>query len=184
MARLLYLMNTSLDGYVEDDQGKFDWAAPSEEWIGHINKLTSSSSPYLYGRKMYESMVYWETEYAAHNHPPFLLDFARQWQAAEKIVYSTTLAEPGSARTQIAREFDPDAVRRLKVDHDMTINGPELAAHALRAGLVDEIQMFVWPVVTGGGKPFLPAGLRLNLELLDAKTFRNGGVALRYAVRG
>ena len=135
---------------------------------------------------MYEAMVYWETAYAAHDHPQFLLDWARQWQAAEKIVYSRTLAEPRSARTRIEREFDPDAVRRLKADaeHDITVNGPELAAHALRAGLVDEFQMIVWPVVVGGGKRFFPDDVRSHLELVEERAFRKGVVALRCAVRG
>lgn len=186
MAKLLYLMNTSLDGYVEDEQGSLSFGAPDAEVNAYINQLSSSCGTYLYGRKMYEAMVFWETEYAAHDLPQFLLDWAKQWQAVEKIVYSRTLAEPRTARTRIEREFDPVAVRRLKDDatHDMTINGPELAAHALRAGLVDEIQMFVWPAVVGGGKRFFPHGLRLNLDLVEERAFHNGAVALRYAVRG
>ena len=157
-----------------------------QEVNSYINELTSSFGTYLYGRRMYEAMVYWEAAYAAHDLPQFLLDWARQWQAAEKIVYSRTLAEPRSARTRIEREFDPDAVRRLKADaeHDITVNGPELAAHALRAGLVDELQMIVCPVVVGGGKRFFPDGVRLDLDLLEERQFRNGVVALRYVVRG
>ena len=140
MAKLIYIMNTSLDCYVEDEHGGFGWSAPDEEVNSYINELASSVGTYLYGRRMYEAMVYWETAYAAHDQPQFLLDWARQWQATEKIVYSKTLPEPRSARTRIEREFDPDAVRRLKADaeHDITVNGPEIAAHALRAGLVDE----------------------------------------------
>jgi dihydrofolate reductase len=134
---------------------------------------------------MYEAMVYWETAYTAHELPQFLLDWARTWQAADKIVYSKTLAAPRSARTRIEREFDPDAVRRLKTDaeHDITVNGPELAAHALRAGLVDEFQMFVCPVALGGGKRFFPDGVRSELELIEERAFRNGVIVLRYAVR-
>ncbi len=130
-------------------------------------------------------MVYWETEYARHDPSQFHLDWARQWQAADKIVYSRTLGEPRSARTRIEREFDPELVRRLKssVEHDMTVTGPELAAHALRAGLVDEIQMFVNPVVVGAGKSFFPDGVRLNLELVEERTFRSGLFTVRYAVR-
>lgn len=185
MAKLIYLMNTSLDAYVEDEHGSFSWAIPTEEWISYINELCSSCGTFLYGRRMYESMVYWETEYTVHNHQEFLLDFARQWQAAEKIVYSRTLAEPRSARTRIEREFDADAVRQLKVnaERDMTIQGPELAAQAFRAGLVDEVQIFVSPVIVGGGKRFLPDGLRLGLELVEERAFHNGIVAVRYAVR-
>ena len=186
MAKLIYIMNTSLDGYVEDAHGSFNWGAPDEEVNSRINELASSVGTYLYGRRMYDSMVYWEAEYANHDLPQFSLDWARQWQAAEKIVYSRTLAAPRSARTQIAREFDPDAVRRLKAEaeKDITVNGPELAAHALRAGLVDELQMIVRPVIVGGGKRFFPDGVRSDLELVEAQTFRNGVVILRYAVRG
>ena len=186
MAKLIYLMHTSLDGYVEDEQGDFGWTAPDKEVNGYINDLTSSFGTYLYGRNMYDAMVFWEKDYAAHDLPPFSLDYARMWQAAEKIVYSRTLVEPRSARTRIEREFDPDAVRRLKAnaERDMSINGPGLAAHALRAGLVDEIQMFVHAVIVGGGKRFLPDGVRSKLELIEERVFSNGVVTVRYAVRG
>lgn len=186
MAKLLYLMQTSLDGYVEDQHGNFDWAVPNGEVNVYINELLSSYGTYLYGRRMYESMVYWEAAYAANDNSQFHLDFARQWQAAEKIVYSRTLTEPRSARTRIEREFDPDAVRQLKADaaQDLTISGPELAAHALRAGLVDEVQMFVGPAAVGGGKRFFPDGVRLDLDLVEERAFHNGIVAVRYAVRG
>ena len=186
MTKLIYLMITSLDGYVADEHGSFSWTAPSEKWNSYINELCSSCGTFLYGRRMYEAMVYWETEYLAHNHQEeFHLDFARQWQAVEKIVYSRTLTEPRSARTRIEREFEADAIRRLKVDaeRDLTIQGPDLAAQALKAGLVDEIQIFVLPVIVGGGKRFLPDGLRLSLELVEERAFRNGVVAMRYAVR-
>lgn len=186
MAKLIYLMHTSLDGYVEDEQGSFDWSVPSEEVNGYINDLMASFGTQLYGRKMYDAMVYWETAYAANNHAQFHLDFAKLWQADEKIVYSKTLAEPRSAQTRIEREFDPDAVRRLKADaeHNMSINGPALAAHALRAGLVDEVQMFVHPVIVGGGKRFFPDGVQSKLELITERAFGNGVLAVRYAVRG
>jgi dihydrofolate reductase len=178
-------MQTSLDGYVEDEHGDFDWTRPDDEVNAYINQRSSSVGAYLYGRKMYESMVYWETDYALHDPPQFHLDYARQWQAADKIVYSRTLGEPRSARTRIEREFDPDAVRRLKAsaDYDVTVTGPELAAHALRAGLVDEVQMFVNPVVVGDGKRFFPEGVRLALELVEERAFRNGVLTVRYAVR-
>ena len=187
MAKLIYSMLTSLDGYTEDKHGRFGWGAPEDEEVhSYINELASSFGTYLYGRRMYETMVYWETAHTVRDQPQFVLDWARQWQAAEKIVYSRTLAEPRSARTRIEREFDPDAVRRLKADaeHDITVNGPELAAHALRAGLVDELQMFVCPVVLGGGKRFFPDGVRTDLELVEERAFRKGVVVLRYAVRG
>ena len=186
MAKLIYSMLTSLDGYIEDEHGGFGWAAPDEEVHSYVNELASSFGTYLYGRRMYETMVYWETAYTAHDQPQFVLDWARRWQAAEKIVYSRTLAEPCTTRTRIEREFDPDAVRRLKAnaERDITVNGPELAAHALRAGLVDELQMIVCPVVVGGGKRFFPDGVRSDLELVEERAFRKGVVVLRYAVRG
>jgi dihydrofolate reductase len=134
---------------------------------------------------MYESMSFWEKDYTAYDLPQYQLDYAPLWQSAEKIVYSTTLPAPRSARTRIERTFDPDAIRRLKADseRDISINGPELAAHALRAGVVDEILMLIYPVVVGGGKPFFPDGLRLDLERVEERAFRNGVVAVRYAIR-
>lgn len=184
--KLIYGMIQSLDGYTEDAQGRFGWGAPDEEVHAYANELAASVGTYLYGRRMYETMVYWETAHAEPGQPPVVLDWARQWQAAEKVVYSRTLAEPRSARTRIERELDPHAVRRLKAgaERDITVNGPELAAQALRAGLVDEIQMIVSPVVVGGGKRFFPEGVRLDLELLEERRFGSGVVALRYAVRG
>ena len=146
MGKLIYSMLMSLDGYVEDEHGRFGWGAPEDEEVhSYINQLASSVGTYLYGRRRYETMVYRETAHTVPNQPQFVLDWARQWQAAEKIVYSRTLAEPRSVRTRIEREFDPDVVRRLKADvhHDITVDGPELATHALRAGLVDELQMIV-----------------------------------------
>jgi len=186
MGKLIYSMLMFLDGYVEDEHGRFDFAAPAEEVNPYINQLTSSVGTYLYGRRMCESMVYWETAHTVPNLPQFLRDWTRQWQATEKIVYSRTLAEPRSVRTRIEREFDPDAVGRLKGDarHDITVNGPALAAHALRAGLVDEIQMLICPAVVGGGKRFFPEGVGLQLELVEEHRFRNGVVFLRYTVRG
>jgi len=185
MGKLIYSMIMSVDGYVENEHGGLDWA-PDEEVNSYINQLVSSVGTYLYGRRMYESMVYWETAHTVPNLPQFLRDWTRLWQAAEKIVYSRTLAEPRSVRTRIERKFDPDVVRQLKADasHDITVNGPELAAQALRAGLVDELQMIVFPVVVGAGKRFFPDRVRLKLELLDEHWFRNGVVALRYTVRG
>ena len=187
MGKLIYGMIMSLDGYVEDEHGRFGWGAPEDEEVhSYINELASSVGTYLYGRRMYETMVFWETALTIPDQPQFVLDWARQWQAAEKIVYSRTLAEPRSARTRIEREFDPDAVRRLKAgaEHDITVDGPELAAQAIRGGLVDEFQMIVCPVVVGGGKRFFPDGVRLDLELVEERRFGNGVVVLRYAVRG
>jgi dihydrofolate reductase len=187
MGKLIYSMLVSLDGYVEDENGRFGWGAPKDEEVhSYINQLASSVDTYLYGRRMYETMVYWETAHAVPNQPQVVLDWARQWQAAQKVVYSRTLAEPRSARTRIEREFDPDAVRRLKADarHDVSVDGPEIAAHALRAGLVDELQMIICPVVVGAGKRFFPDRVWLQLELVDERRFRRGVVVLRYAVRG
>jgi dihydrofolate reductase len=187
MAKLIYSMLTSLDGYTEDEHGKFGWGVPDDEEVhSYINELASSVGTYLYGRRMYETMVYWETALTIPNQPQFVLDWARLWQATEKVVYSRTLTEPRSARTRIEREFDPDAVRRLKADsdHDITVDGPELAAEAIRAGVVDEFQIIVCPVVVGGGKRFFPDGVRLDLELVEERRFGNGVVVLRYVVRG
>jgi len=187
MAKLIYSMIMSLDGYTEDEHGNFGWGAPDDEEVhSYVNELASSLGTYLYGRRMYETMVYWETAHTIPDQPQFLLDWARQWQAAEKIVHSTTLTEPRSARTRIERTFDPDAVRRLKAnaEHDISVDGPALAAHALRAGLVDECQMIVCPAVVGGGKRFFPDGVRLDLHLVEERRFGNGVVVLRYAVRG
>jgi dihydrofolate reductase len=183
---LIYSMLMSVDGYVEDEEGRFGFAQPNEEVNTCINERISAVGTYLYGRRIYESMVYWETADAIPDMPPFLREWTRHWLAAEKIVYSRTLSEVRSARTRIEREFDPEVVRRLKgkAGHDITVNGPGLAAHALGAGLVDELQMYVCPAVVGGGKRFFPDGVRLQLELMDERRFRNGVVFLRYAVGG
>ena len=186
MGKLIHSMLTSLDGYTEDEHGRFGWGAPQDEEVhSFINALASSIGTYLYGRRMYETMVYWETAHTIPGQPQFVLDWARQWQAAKKIVYSRTLAEPRSARTHIEREFDPDAVRRLKADaqHDISVDGPELAGQAVRSGLVDEFQMIVCPVIVGGGKRFFPDGVRLDLELLEERRFASGVLILRYGVR-
>ena len=186
MARLIYSMMVSLDGYTEDAQGRFGWGAPADEEVhAYVNALASSVGTYLYGRRMYETMVYWETADALPDQPPVEQEWTRQWKAAEKIVYSGTLTAPSSARTRIERAFDVEAVRRLKADatHDLTVNGPELAGQAMHAGLVDEIQPIICPVLVGGGKRFFPDGVRSKLELLEERRFGSGVAALRYAVR-
>src|SRR6266550_7501411 len=182
MARLIYSAITSLDGYVADEDGKFDWAAPDEEVHRLVNELERPIGTYLYGRRMYEVMVYWETADTLRDRPPFIRDFAEIWQAADKIVYSKTLETAASARTRIERDFDPEAVRQLKAsaERDITVGGPDLAAQAIRAGLVEELQLFVAPVVVGGGKQSLPNDVRLKLELLDERRFGSGVVYLRY----
>jgi dihydrofolate reductase len=185
MAKLIYVAITSLDGYIEDAEGKFDWAAPDEEVHAFVNDLERPIGTYLYGRRMYETMAYWENPPDLAEQPPFVQDFAQIWQAADKIVYSKTLPTPSSAKTRIEREFDPEAVRQLKgtATRDLTVGGPELAAQAIEAGLVDEYQLFLVPVVVGGGKRSLPADVRTNLELLDVRRFRNGTVYLHYGTR-
>lgn len=186
MARLIYGMIMSLDGYTEDASGAFGWGAPTDEGVhSYINELASSVGTYLYGRRMYETMVYWETADVSQEQPQSIRDWARQWQAAEKIVFSRTLDAPRSARTRIERELDPDAIRRLKATtkHDITIDGPNLAASAIRHGLVDELQMIVCPLVVGGGKRFFPDGVRMDLTLVDQRRFENGVVVSRYDVR-
>ncbi|KAA9153684.1 dihydrofolate reductase family protein [Amycolatopsis acidicola] len=182
MARLSYSAIASLDGYVEDEQGDFQWAAPDEEVHAFVNDLERPIGTHLLGRRMYETMVYWETE---DGESEVGRAFAEVWRAAEKIVYSRTLRSPSSARTRIEREFDPAAVRRLKESsaRDLSIGGAELARAALAAGLVDECQLFLCPVTVGGGKRALPDGVRLGLELVEERRFRGGVVYLRYRVR-
>jgi dihydrofolate reductase len=181
MAKLIYSAIASLDGYVADEDGNFDWAEPDEEVHSFVNDLYRPVGTYLLGRRMYEVMVYWETITLA-GQPPFVHDFAEIWQAADKIVYSKTLEAVSSARTRIERDFDPAAVRQLKAaaDRDITVAGPELAAQAFKAGLVDECHLFLAPIVVGGGTQSLPDKVRLELELLDERRFGNGMVYLRY----
>lgn len=185
MGKLIYSAITSLDGYVEDRDGGFDWAAPDDEVHAFINDLERPVGTYLYGRRMYETMAVWETDRTLTDHSPLARDFAEVWQAADKIVYSTTLEAATTARTRIERDFAPDAVRRLKAEagHDLTVGGSRLAAHALRAGLVDECHLFLTPIIVGGGTPSFPDGLRLALELRDERRFGSGVVYLRYRIR-
>lgn len=185
MARLIYAINASLDGYIEDARGNFDWTEPDEELHTFFNDLTRPIGAHLYGRRMYETMAVWETDPSFIEDSEVLRDFADIWQAADKIVYSTTLEVPLTARTRIERTFDPEAVRRLKAEspRDLAIGGPELAAHAFRAGLIDECHLVLHPVAVGAGKPALPRDLRLDLELLDERRFAAGVVHLHYRVQ-
>ncbi len=185
MAKLIYSALTSLDGFIEDERGDFEWAAPDEEVHAFVNDLERPIGTYLYGRRMYETMAFWETAGTGSDEPAVMRDFAEIWRAAEKVVYSRTLPMPSSARTRIERDFDPAAIRRLKEssDRDLTVGGAELAGRALAAGLVDECHLLLGPVVVGGGKRALPDGLHLGLELLDEHRFRGGVVHLHYAVR-
>jgi dihydrofolate reductase len=184
MAKLIYSAIASLDGYVADRDGNFDWAAPDEEVHAFVNDLERPIGTYLYGRRMYETMVYWKDPADFADDSPIAQDFAGIWQGAEKVVYSRTLESASSDRTRIEREFDPEAVRALKAaaETDVSVGGAELAGHALRAGVVDEIQLFLTPVVVGGGTRALPDGVRVALELLDERRFGNGVVYARYAV--
>lgn len=184
MAELTYSALASLDGYVEDVRGEFGWAEPDEEVHAFVDDLERPVGTYLYGRRLYETMVAWET-LALDDQPPHVRDFAELWRAAEKVVYSRTLEQVSSSRTRIERDFDAEAVRRLKAaaGGDLSVGGAELAAQALAAGVVDELRLFLVPVVVGGGKRALPAGVRLDLELLDERRFGNGTVFLRYRAR-
>ena len=185
MAKLIYSAITSLDGYVADEDGNFDWAAPDEEVHRFVNDLERPVGTYLYGRRMYEVMRAWEHPEDFADQSPLMLDFAAVWQAADKIVYSRTLETVASARTRIVRDFDPETVRRLKdsAERDLTVGGPHLAAQALKAGLVDECHLFLAPIVVGGGNQALPDRLRLELELLDERRFAGGVVFLSYRTR-
>lgn len=185
MARLIYTGITSLDGYVADADGNFEWSAPDEEVHTFVNDLERPVGTYLYGRRMYQVMLAWET-LDTPGQPAFMQDYAGIWRSADKIVYSRTLEAPSSARTRVERDFDPEAVRQLKATagRDITVGGPGLAAQAIRAGLVDEFRLFVSPIVVGGGKEFLPDDVRLKLDLLDERRFGNGVVHLRYGVSG
>jgi dihydrofolate reductase len=183
MANLIYSAIASLDGYVAGEDGKFDWAAPDEEVHAFVNDLERPVGTYLYGRRIYETMVAWETLDATEE-PPSVRDFAEIWRAAEKIVFSRTLETVSSARTRVEREFDPATILQMKAaaERDMSIGGPTLAAEAIRAGLVDECHLFVAPVAVSGGLRAFPDDVRLALELLDERRFRSGVVHLHYGL--
>ena len=184
--RLIYSAITSLDGYIEDPQGHFEWGEPDEEVFAFLNDLERPVGTYLYGRRMYETMAYWETEGSGSDQPAVSRDFAEIWRAAEKIVYSRALPEPSTARTRIERDFDPAAIRELKASagSDISIGGAQLAGAAMAAGLVDECCLYVVPVLVGGGKRALPGDVRVRLDLLAERRFRSGVVYLRYGLAG
>jgi dihydrofolate reductase len=186
MAKLIYSAITSVDGYIEDEDGNFDWAAPDEEVHSFVNDLERPVGTYLYGRRMYEVMAFWETALTGSDEPPYIADFAEIWRAADKIVYSRALETVSSARTRVERAFDPEAVKQLKAsaEHDITVGGPDLAGQAIKAGLVDECHLLLVPIVVGGGKPAFPNDVRLKLELLDERRFHNGVVHLHYRTTG
>jgi len=182
MAKLIYSAIASLDGFVADERGGFEWAAPDQEVLAFVNNLERPVGTYLYGRRMYDTMAVWETIGLA-GQTPEMQDFAAIWRAADTIVYSSSLAAVSTSRTRLEQRLAPDLVRELNAlaARDLTIGGPTLAGHALRAGLVDECQLFVVPVVVGGGTHWLPQGLRLPLRLLEERRFASGVVYLRYA---
>jgi dihydrofolate reductase len=184
MGALIYVTNVSLDGCIEDARGALDWAPPDDDVFAAATALLRSAGTFLYGRRLYESMSLWETNPALAAQSDLTADFANVWQAADKIVYSTTLAAVSTGATRLEHHFDPNAVQQLKASttSDLTIGGANLAARAFAADLVDECQLFVWPMILGGGKPGLPAGIRTDLELLNEHRFDNGVVHLRYRV--
>lgn len=181
MSKLIYSAITSLDGYVADEDGNFDWAAPDEEVHAFVNDLERTVGTYLYGRRMYDVMVAWET-LTLDDQPPTMRDYAEIWRAADKVVYSRTLETVSSARTRIEREFDPEAVLQMKASagRDISLGGPHLAAQAIEAGLVDECHLLLTPIVVGGGTRSLPKDVRVKLDLLDEHRFGNGVVHLHY----
>jgi len=185
VAKLIYSAIASLDGYIADEDGNFDWAVPDEEVHAFVNDLARPLGTYLYGRRMYEMMVGWETDSTLAEHSPLMRDFAETWQAAENVVYSKTLEAVSTASTRIERDFDPEAVRQVKASagRDVVVGGAELAAQAFRTGLVDECHLFVAPIVVGGGKRSLPDNARVKLELLGERRFGNGMVYLHYRTR-
>jgi dihydrofolate reductase len=182
MAKLIYVVNVSLDGYIEDAQGSLEWTEPSDEVFAFITDLVRPVGTYLYGRRLYETMAVWEADPTLAAQSELMADFANVWQTADKIVYSTTLNAVSTANTQLEHRFDPDAVRDLKASAagDLTVGGPTFAAHAFDAGLLDECQLFVHPVLLGAGKPAFPSDARVRLELLEEHRFDNGAVHLRY----
>ena len=185
MAKLIYSVIASADGYVEDASGDIDWGAPDDETFRFVNDLERPVGTYLYGRRMYETMRYWETAHTLPGQSPVEQEFTGIWRAADKIVFSTTLAAASTARTRIEPSFDPDLVRRLKetADRDLTVGGANLAGQALKAGLVDQVQLFLVPVLVGGGKRALPDGARAGLELAETRQFASGVVYLSYRLR-
>jgi dihydrofolate reductase len=182
MAKLIYSAIASADGYVEDADGSFDWAAPDEELLRFVNSLERPAGTYLYGRRMYQTMLYWETAHTLPGLPASIQEFTGIWQAAEKIVFSRTLVSVSSARTRIERTFDPGVVRQLKSasERDITVGGADLAGQVIKAGLVDELRLLLVPVLVGGGKRALPHGIRSELELEDTQRFASGAIYLRY----
>jgi dihydrofolate reductase len=185
MAKLIYVANVSLDGYIEDANGRFEWTAPIDEVFIFITDIVRPLGTYLYGRRLYETMAVWETDPTLAGQSELMADFANVWQAADKIVYSTTMPVVSTTNTRLERRFDPDSVREMKsaASRDLTVGGSALAAHAFNAGLVDECQLFVYPVLVGEGKPAFPTDARVQLDLLEEHRFGAGVVNLHYRVQ-
>jgi dihydrofolate reductase len=184
MAKLIYVSNVSLDGYIEDEHGSFNWTAPDDELFAFVTDLVRPVGTYLYGRRLYETMAPWETEPALAAQSELMADFADVWQAADKVVYSTTLDAVSTAKTRLEGKFDPGSVRDMKASatSDLNVGGAHLAAQAFKAGLVDECHLLIRPILIGGGKPALPGDTRADLELLDDRQLSNGVVYLRYRI--
>jgi dihydrofolate reductase len=184
MAKLIYSALLSLDGFLEDEDGNFDWAAPDDEVLAFVNDLERPIGTYLYGRRMYETMFGWETDEFLGDRRPSLLDFAEIWRAADKVVFSKTLVDVSSSKTRIESTFDPDVIREMKTSasSDLSVGGADLAAQAFRAGLIDEAHLFLYPITVGGGKRALPGKVRAQLELLDQCRFAEGVVHLHYRI--
>jgi dihydrofolate reductase len=184
MADLIYTCNVSLDGFVEDDRGSLDFTTPEDDFFAFITKLEQSAGTYLYGRRMYETMAVWETDPALAAQSELTAEFAKMWQAADKVVYSTTLQEVATAKTRLERGFDAGAIRTMKdaATGHLTVGGANLAEQGFAAGLIDECRLFIWPVLVGGGKPALPRGIRVDLELIDEHRFSSGVIYVRYRV--
>jgi len=185
LGELIYFVISSLDGYIEDKSGKFDWAEPEEEVHRFVNDLERQAGTYLYGRRMYETMRAWETDPTLAAASPLMQDFATIWKAADKIVFSSSLEKASTSRTRIERRFHPELIRQLKanVRHEILIGGPELAGHAFKAGLVDKCHLFLFPIIVGGGKKGLPDDVRLRLKLEDQRRFGNGTIFLSYSCK-
>lgn len=184
MADLIYTANVSLDGFTEDEDGSLDFAAPEDDFFAFITGLERSAGTYLYGRRMYEAMAVWETDSGLGAQSELMADFANMWQAADKVVYSTTLEDVATAKTRLERSFDADAIRTMKASATghLTVGGANLAGQAFEAGLIDECRLFIYPVLVGGGKPAFPRHVRVNLDLIDQQQFRGGVIYLRYRI--
>ncbi len=184
MAKLIYVANVSLDGFIEDEHGGFEWTEPDDEQFVFVTDLVRPVGTYIYGRRLYETMAVWETEPALAAQSELMADFAHVWQAADKIVYSTTLDAVSTGMSRLERNFDPDSVRKMKgtTSRDLMVGGANIAAHAFSAGLIDECHLFICPSVVGRGKPSLPSELRAKLELLDERRFDNGVVYVRHRI--